>query len=314
MHHASLITDLDNILGDVIDELEQLFAAPIYLGNRVAKSGRHLAVHVVENERGKVDARVHRRAQFVRNTGQESALDLGGLHHFVGIPSTVGGALWQNLHFLAPAPERARTVFIEEVLESADLLTEEGERRTVDVDYFEFGYDDSVLHHRDDIVLSATFRLEPTPVDDLRRIMREKLEWRDERHPDRWLYPCAGSIFQKIDVPFSIFAALLALLAPAVAHADPADIEAPAILGTNRVVATLVAILPDDAESLDLTVAACRTRLAGTSGGVSRVGTGAGAKIVVRIAAPSSYVLRRQLLPVIALFLGDRSLPKVWSL
>ena len=30
--------------------------------------------------------------------------ELGGLHHFVGIPSTVGGALWQNLHFLSPAP------------------------------------------------------------------------------------------------------------------------------------------------------------------------------------------------------------------
>ena len=33
---------------------------------------------------------------------------LGGLHHFVGIPSSVGGALWQNLHFLSPAPERGR--------------------------------------------------------------------------------------------------------------------------------------------------------------------------------------------------------------
>ena len=38
---------------------------------------------------------------------------LGGLHHFVGIPSTVGGAMWQNLHFLSPAPRRERTVFIE---------------------------------------------------------------------------------------------------------------------------------------------------------------------------------------------------------
>lgn len=127
------------------------------------------------------------------------ARGLGGLHHFVGIPSTVGGALWQNLHFLSPAPDRERTVFIEEVLESADLLTEEGERRTVDVDYFDFGYDQSVLHHRDDIVLSATFRLEPTPVEELRRVMRENLEWRDDRHPDLWLYPCAGSIFQKIE-------------------------------------------------------------------------------------------------------------------
>ncbi|MEQ1858166.1 MAG: UDP-N-acetylmuramate dehydrogenase [Longimicrobiales bacterium] len=126
------------------------------------------------------------------------ARGLGGLHHFVGIPSTVGGALWQNLHFLSPAPARERTVFIEEVLESADLLTEEGERRTVPTSYFEFGYDQSVLHHRKDVVLSATFRLTPAPVDELRRVTRENLEWRDERHPDLWLYPCAGSIFQKI--------------------------------------------------------------------------------------------------------------------
>jgi len=128
-----------------------------------------------------------------------AARGLGGLHHFVGIPSTVGGALWQNLHFLSPAPDRERTVFIEEVLESAELLTEEGERRIVGVEYFEFGYDQSVLHHRADIVLAATFRLTPTPVEDLRRVMRENLEWRDERHPDLWLYPCAGSIFKKID-------------------------------------------------------------------------------------------------------------------
>ncbi len=127
------------------------------------------------------------------------ARGLGGLHHFVGIPSTVGGALWQNLHFLSPAPERERTVFIEEVTESADILTEEGERKTVGVDYFEFGYDDSILHHRDDVVLSAVFRLEPAEPATLRRVIRENLEWRDERHPDLWLYPCAGSIFEKID-------------------------------------------------------------------------------------------------------------------
>ena len=127
------------------------------------------------------------------------ARGLGGLHHFVGIPSTVGGALWQNLHFLSPAPARTRTMFIEEVLESAELLTEEGERRTVGVEYFGFGYDESVLHHRADVVLTATFRLEPAPVDELRRVIRENLEWRDDRHPDLWLYPSAGSIFQKID-------------------------------------------------------------------------------------------------------------------
>jgi UDP-N-acetylmuramate dehydrogenase len=128
-----------------------------------------------------------------------TARGLGGLHHYVGIPSTVGGAIWQNLHFLSPPPERERTCFIEEVLESCDILTEEGERRTVGRDYFAFGYDYSILHDRNDVVLNATFRLEPQPPDELRYVIRENLRWRDERHPDLWLYPCAGSIFKKIE-------------------------------------------------------------------------------------------------------------------
>ena len=122
---------------------------------------------------------------------------LGGLHHYVGIPSTVGGALWQNLHFLSPS--RTRTVFIEEVVESASLLTEEGTLTTVGVEYFEFGYDESILHHRDDTVLTATFRLEPAPEVELRRIMRENLAWRDDRHPDLSLYPCVGSVFRRVE-------------------------------------------------------------------------------------------------------------------
>ena len=123
---------------------------------------------------------------------------LGGLHHYVGIPSTVGGAVWQNLHFLSPPPERERTCFIEEVVESAEILTEEGERTSVDRDYFQFGYDYSILHDRDDVVLSVTFRLDPQPEDELRFVMRENLKWRDDRHPDLWLYPSAGSVFKKI--------------------------------------------------------------------------------------------------------------------
>src|SRR5215204_7019908 len=51
-----------------------------------------------------------------------------GFEHYVGIPSTVGGAIWQNLHFLSPAPERERTMFIAEVFESCEILTAEDER------------------------------------------------------------------------------------------------------------------------------------------------------------------------------------------
>ena len=122
-----------------------------------------------------------------------------GLEHYVGIPSTVGGAIWQNLHFLSPAPERARTMFIAEIFESCAILTEESERKTVGADYVCFGYDDSVFHHRRDIVLAAIFRLTRGDPAMMHRIMQENLSWRGGKHP--WLdwHPSAGSIFKKIE-------------------------------------------------------------------------------------------------------------------
>ncbi len=122
-----------------------------------------------------------------------------GLEHYVGIPSTVGGALWQNLHFLSPAPERERTMFIAEVFESCELLTESGQRRLADAEYMKFGYDTSALHGRRDVVLSATFRLQPGDVVAMQRVMQENLSWRGGKHP--WLewHPSAGSIFKKIE-------------------------------------------------------------------------------------------------------------------
>jgi UDP-N-acetylmuramate dehydrogenase len=122
-----------------------------------------------------------------------------GFEHYVGIPSTVGGAIWQNLHFLAPAPARERTMFIAEVFESCDILSQENERKTIDAEYVKFGYDDTVFHHRRDIALAVTFRLTRGDESAMQKVMQENLSWRGARHP--WLewHPSAGSIFKKIE-------------------------------------------------------------------------------------------------------------------
>ena len=122
-----------------------------------------------------------------------------GLEHYVGIPSTVGGAVWQNLHFLSPAPERERTMFIDEVFESAELLGTTGVRHTVDKAYMKFGYDTSVLHYGGEIALSVTFKLAPGDVGAMHRVMQENLSWRGARHPWLEIHPSAGSIFKKIE-------------------------------------------------------------------------------------------------------------------
>ena len=133
-------------------------------------------------------------ARLIEITKQQG---LSGLEHFAGIPSSVGGALWQNLHFLAP--ERTHTVYIAEWLVGATILTEDGTVQEVPVEYFQFGYDDSVLHHRRDVVLSATFRLVPREVALIQRVVDANLQWRRERHPDLRAFPSAGSIFKKIE-------------------------------------------------------------------------------------------------------------------
>lgn len=158
---------------------------------------RNVATHTVFHD----DGRVWVESGAVMSQLIPEAVRRGwsGLEHYVGIPSTVGGAIWQNLHFLSPAPERERTMFIAEVFESADILSEENERKTVDREYVKFGYDDTVFHHRRDIALAATFRLERKDPAIMHKIMQENLSWRGSRHP--WLdwHPSAGSIFKKIE-------------------------------------------------------------------------------------------------------------------
>ena len=122
-----------------------------------------------------------------------------GLEHYIGIPSTVGGAVWQNLHFLSPAPARERTMFIAEVVESVELLAADGMRRRADREAMRFGYDTSILHGGTDLALSVQFRLSPGDPAAMHRILQENLGWRGSRHP--WLehHPSAGSIFKKIE-------------------------------------------------------------------------------------------------------------------
>ncbi len=122
-----------------------------------------------------------------------------GLEHYVGIPSTVGGAVWQNLHFLSPAPQRARTMFVEEVVQSVTLLAPDGSRLTSDRAGMRFGYDTSRLHSSGEVALDVTFALEQGDQAGMQRVMQENLSWRGSRHPWLEYHPSAGSIFKKIE-------------------------------------------------------------------------------------------------------------------
>ncbi|MCB8839133.1 urease accessory protein UreD [Aurantimonas sp. VKM B-3413] len=77
-----------------------------------------------------------------------------------------------------------------------------------------------------------------------------------------------------------------------------------AVLGGNRAFATILAHAPD----LDGRLAAVRD-LVGGDGGASRIG----GLLATRLAAPSGFLLRKRLVPVISA-LANGPLPLVWSL
>lgn len=127
---------------------------------------------------------------------QTAARELSGIEHFVGIPSTLGGALWQNLHFLAP--DRVDTLFIGDIVERATLLAG-GEVVQVGRDWFNFGYDHSTLHEQPAVALDATLRLTPSTRDQIEQTIAANRQWRGERHPPGAERISAGSIFRKIE-------------------------------------------------------------------------------------------------------------------
>ena len=149
--------------------------------------------------RGDGRVRVESGAVMAKLIPQAVEKNWSGLEHYVGIPSTVGGAVWQNLHFLSPAPARERTMFIAEVVESCELLGADGSRRVALKDEMAFGYDTSLLHAGNDVALAVNFQLERGDSAVMHRIMQENLSWRGGKHPWLEYHPSAGSIFQKIE-------------------------------------------------------------------------------------------------------------------
>ena len=126
-----------------------------------------------------------------------SKLGLSGFEHFAGIPSTVGGAVWQNLHFLAP--DRKNTFYIENIISGAEILDEENNILKVDKDFLNFKYDYSILHDRKLIVTEVSFLLDKKSVGEIENQINENLNWRKEKQPPVEEFPSCGSVFKKIE-------------------------------------------------------------------------------------------------------------------
>lgn len=81
--------------------------------------------------------------------------NLLGLEEFSGIPGTVGGSVYINLHYFE--------FLLANFLTSAEVIHKKnGSCETVDAQWFNFGYNNSQLHKKDYFLVSATFVLKPS--------------------------------------------------------------------------------------------------------------------------------------------------------
>ncbi len=78
------------------------------------------------------------------------AMNIVGLEYFAGIPATIGGAIYMNIH--------GANKFFSEYVHSA-LLFGKGKTKRVTAKYFGFDYDWSVLHQTGEVVIWAKLKL-----------------------------------------------------------------------------------------------------------------------------------------------------------
>ena len=116
------------------------------------------------------------------------AQGLGGMEYAAGIQGTIGGAVHGNAGAFGHA--------INEILESAVILTEADKIEVADNEYFKFAYRSSKLCSKEDTVLSVRLKLRPEDPSQLAEIVKDRRKFRQERHPVG--IGTAGSVFKNI--------------------------------------------------------------------------------------------------------------------
>jgi len=113
---------------------------------------------------------------------------IGGLESFLGLPGTVGGAIYGNAHY--------EDKFVGDYVTQGEVLDEKGDLRTITKDDFKFFYNDSVLKGRNWVLLKVVFKLSFSSKDEL--WSRAERALRDRKNSQPYEEKSAGCVFGNI--------------------------------------------------------------------------------------------------------------------
>ena len=117
-------------------------------------------------------------------------IGISGLELHLGLPGTVGGAVYMNSKWTHP------TNYFGDHLSYAFLAHPKGKIRKVEHSYFRFAYDYSSLQKSGEILLEAIFKLEKKDPKKVEETAKESLAYRRETQPHGVF--CSGCFFKNI--------------------------------------------------------------------------------------------------------------------
>ncbi len=125
--------------------------------------------------------------KLVRFTVEEG---LAGLEMHLGLPGTVGGAMYMNSKWTNPE------AYVGDVVYQVELLTPTSERTVVPKSYFQFAYDTSAIQKTGDYVLRVVFSLSQGSKEKLWEAANAAIAYRRETQPQGVFSP--GCTFRNI--------------------------------------------------------------------------------------------------------------------
>lgn len=103
----------------------------------------------------------------------------GGLERHLGLPGTVGGALFMNSKWV----DAEKTYYVGDGVEKAALVKQDATAHVVDHDYFNFGYDYSKIQETGEYVVWVQFKLQKGDPHMLIKNSKKALAYRKQTQP-----------------------------------------------------------------------------------------------------------------------------------
>ena len=116
------------------------------------------------------------------------SLGLTGPEYFLGVPGTLGGAIYNNAHYL--------TDLIGAHVHTVQVLSSDGSQTTIPVEECEFAYEQSRFQNTDEVIVSAEFKLKKGDPLESQNLIAHATQYRANTQPLG--VPSSGCIFQNV--------------------------------------------------------------------------------------------------------------------